>query len=133
MVKMNYWAVVVAAVVAFVASSIWYAVLGKVLAEVSPAFAELQAGKPAPWRILTVLAGSLVLSFVVAYVVGLRDSVTGLGAVGIGLLLWLGLSAMQWMSSMVWEKVPLKMAAIHAGDWLVKLIIISAIVGVWRK
>jgi hypothetical protein len=34
---------------------------------------------------------------------------------------------------MVWEKVPLTMAAIHAGDWLVKLVVISAIVGAWRK
>jgi len=25
------------------------------------------------------------------------------------------------------------MAAIHAGDWLVKLLIIAAIVGAWRK
>ncbi|HEU5384219.1 MAG TPA: DUF1761 domain-containing protein [Ktedonobacteraceae bacterium] len=55
-----------------------------------------------------------------------------LGAVLIGILLWVGLSAMQLISSMVWEKVPLKLAAIHAGDWLLKLIIISALVGVWR-
>jgi hypothetical protein len=26
----------------------------------------------------------------------------------------------------------LKMAAIHAGDWLVKLMLIAVIVGVWR-
>lgn len=48
-------------------------------------------------------------------------------------LLWLGLSAVQWVSSMVWEKVPLTMAAIHAGDWLMKLVVISAIVGAWRR
>jgi hypothetical protein len=39
---------------------------------------------------------------------------------------------MQWVGSMVWEKVPWKLAVIHAGDWLVKLIIISVLVGVWR-
>jgi len=33
----------------------------------------------------------------------------------------------------VWGKVPLTMAAIHAGDWLIKLVIISAIVGAWRR
>jgi hypothetical protein len=46
--------------------------------------------------------------------------------------LWVGLSAVQWVSSIVWENVPVQMAAIHAGDWLLKLIIIAAIIGVWR-
>src|SRR5216684_3444548 len=117
--RINYLAVVVAAAAAFVGSSVWYAMFGKELAKVSPVFAELQAAKPAAWRVL--------LSFVVAYVIGLKDDVTRMGAVGIGCLLWLGLSAAQWVSSIVWEKVPLTMAAIHAGDWLMKLLVISAI------
>jgi hypothetical protein len=131
--RMNYLAVVVAAVAAFVGSSVWYGVFGQQLAKVSPVFAELQAEKPAAWRILTVFAGSLLLSFVVAYVIGLKADATRMSAVGIGCLLWLGLSAVQWPSSMVWENVPLTMAAIHAGDWLMKLGVISAIVGAWRK
>ena len=133
MLKMNYLAVMAAAVAAFVGSSVWYAVFGQALAKVSPVFAELQAQKPAAWRLLAVFGGSLVLSFVVAYVVGLRENVTWVGAVGTGFLLWLGLSAVQWLSSMVWEKVPFTMAAIHAGDWLMKLVVISTIVGAWRR
>ena len=133
MLKMNYLAVIVAALAAFVGSSVWYAVFGKALAKVSPVFAELQAQKPAAWRLLAVFGGSVVLSFVVAYVVGLRENVTWVGAVGTGFLLWLGLSAVQWLSSIVWEKVPFTMAAIHAGDWLMKLVVISAIVGAWRR
>jgi Protein of unknown function (DUF1761) len=129
---MSYLAVVVAAVAAFVGSSLWYGVFGRALAKVSPAFAELQGQKPAAWRLLAVLGGSLVLSSVVAYVVGLMENPTWAGAVGIGFLLWLGLSAVQWLSSMVWEKVPFTVAAIHAGDWLIKLLVISAIVGAWR-
>jgi hypothetical protein len=39
---------------------------------------------------------------------------------------------MQWVGSILWEKVPFKMAAIHAGDWLVKLVLLAVIVGVWR-
>ena len=133
MPKLNYWAVIVAAAVAFVGSSVWYVVFGNELARVSPVFAELQAQKPAAGRMIAVFAGSLVLSFVVAYLIGLKEDVTWMGAVGIGCLLWLGLSAVQWMSSMVWEKVPLTMAAIHAGNWLMKLVVISAIVGAWRR
>lgn len=128
----NYLAVVVATLIAFVASALWYIVFGKELAKVSRAFAELQAEKRQSWKMLVVVVQSLVLAFVVAYIIGLRGDGSWIGAVGIGFLLWLGLSAMQWVGSMLWEKVPLKMAAIHAGDWFVKLVIISAIVGAWR-
>jgi len=40
---------------------------------------------------------------------------------------------MQWTSSIIWEKAPWNMAATHAGDWVMKLTLIAAIVGVWRK
>jgi hypothetical protein len=32
----------------------------------------------------------------------------------------------------VHENVPWKLAALHAGDWLAKLLIIAVIVSVWR-
>ena len=33
----------------------------------------------------------------------------------------------------VWDNVPWKLAAIHAGDWLVKLPLMAVILAVWRK
>ena len=131
MIGINFWAVAVAAVAAFVVSLLWYIVLGKELANVSAAFAEGMQ-KRQPWKMLVVIAQSLVIALVLAYILGLIGRVGLLGAVGIGALLWVGLSAVQWVGSIMWEKVPLKMAAIHAGDWLVKLVLIAAIVGVWR-
>lgn len=131
MLGINSVAIVVAAVAAFVASSVWYIILGKELATVSPAFAEgLQ--KRQPWKMLFVIAEHLLIALVLAYFIGRLGNVDWLGAALIGVLLWIGLSATQWMGSMVWEKAPWKMAAIHAGDWLVKLVIIAVLVGVWR-
>lgn len=131
MLGINFVAVLVAALAAFVVSAVWYIIFGKELAKVSAAFAEgLQ--KRQPWKMLVVVAQSFVIALVIAYFIGLIGNVDWLGAVGIGVLLWVGLSAMQWVGSILWEKVPLKMAAIHAGDWLVKLVVIALIVGVWR-
>ena len=111
--------------------TLWYIVFGKELAKASAAFAEgLQ--KRQPWKMLVVIVQSLVLALVLAYFIGLIGNVDWIGAVRVGVLLWIGLSAVQWVGSMLWEKVPLKMAAIHAGDWLVKLVLIAVIVGVWR-
>jgi hypothetical protein len=131
MLGIHYLAVVVAAVAAFVASSVWYIVFGKELAKVSSAFAEA-IQKPQPWKMLVVMVQSLVLALVLAYFLGRIGNVDWMGAVRVGVLLWIGLSAMQWVGSILWEKVPWKMAAIHAGDWLVKLVLIAVIVGVWR-
>jgi hypothetical protein len=131
MLGINFLAVVVAAVAAFVASLVWYFVFGKELAKVSAAFAEGMQ-KPQPWKMLVVIGQSLVVALVLAYFIGLIGNVGWLGALQVGILLWIGLSAVQWVGSIMWEKVPLKMAAIHAGDWLVKLVLIAVIVGVWR-
>ena len=131
MLGINFLAVVVAALAAFVASAAWYIVFGKELAKVSAAFAEGMQ-KRQPWKMLVVIVQSLILALVLAYFLGLIGNVGWLSALGVGILLWVGLAAMQWVGSILWEKVPLKMAAIHAGDWLVKLVLISVIVGVWR-
>ncbi len=55
MVEINYLAVIVAAVAVFVVSAIWYTVFGSELAKVSAAFA---GQKPAPWKMLVVVAQS---------------------------------------------------------------------------
>ncbi|MEO7022201.1 MAG: DUF1761 domain-containing protein [Ktedonobacteraceae bacterium] len=132
MFGINFLAVVVAAVAAFIISSVWYIMFGKELAKVSAAFAEALQKPPQAWKMLVVIAQSLVLALVLAYFIGLIGNVGWLGAVRVGVLLWIGLSAMQWVGSILWEKVPLKMAAIRAGDWLIKLVLIAVIVGVWR-
>ena len=54
------------------------------------------------------------------------------GAISLALLLWFGFSAMMWVGVILWEKAPWQIAAIHSGDWLLKTLLIAAIVGIWR-
>ena len=49
----------------------------------------------------------------------------------LGLVLWLGFPLVLLTGSMMWDKVPTVTAVLHAGDWLLKLLVISAIVGLW--
>jgi len=78
----------------------------------------------------------LVRSFVVAYVLAVLFGLVGvagfIGAVGLGLLMWVGFPVVLLVGSVIWDKVPLKLAAIHAGDWLVKILLVTMIVGLWR-
>jgi hypothetical protein len=131
MVGINFAAVIVAGFVAFIASAVWYVVFGKEMAKVSTAFAEQQQ-KREPWKMGVVILQSILIAAVLAYIIARSGVNNGLDAVWIGFVLWFGLSAMQWVGSMLWEKAPLKMALIHGGDWLMKIVLISLILGIWK-
>ena len=81
-------------------------------------------------KILSELVRGLVVAYVLAIV--LRGVVDWKGAVHLGVLVWIGFPAMILAGSVIWDKRPWKLAAIHAGDWLVKLLLMAVILGVWR-
>jgi Protein of unknown function (DUF1761) len=128
---MNYVAIVVAAVAAFVASVVWYALFGNAMTELREADPAAADSGTSVWTVLFVVAQSLVVAFMLAYFVSRLGIVDWQGAVGVGALVWVFPAAIL-LGSVVHEGVPLMLAAIHAGDWLVKLPLIAAIVGVWR-
>ena len=80
---------------------------------------------------LFVIAQSLIIAFMIAYFVSRVGITDYAGAAGLGALLWIFPAAIL-LGSVVHEGVPLALAAIHAGDWLVKLLLIGVVVGVWR-
>lgn len=46
--------------------------------------------------------------------------------------LWVAFPAILLVGSVIWDDVPPRLAAIHAGDWLMKLVLIAVIVGIWQ-
>jgi hypothetical protein len=133
MSDVNVWAVLVAGIASFVASGVWYAVFGGAMAAMQAQWrgATPQAG-PEPWTLLGFFGSGLVVALAVAIVVDLAEIDGWLDSLGLGLLLWVGFCATQWVGSVLGEQVPVRLAAIHAGDWLAHLLIIAVIVGVWR-
>ena len=133
MTRVNYLAVVPAAVAAFVVSSVWYTIFGNAWMELrgmDPATAA-ETATPA-WTMLFVVIQSLVVAFVLAYLIVRLGVVNWKGAMRLGALVWV-FPAMILLGSVVHEDVPLMLAAIHAGDWLVKLLLMAVVLGVWRN
>lgn len=130
---MNYLAIVVAAVAAFVMSSLYYSplVLGNVWRTVDPVAAT--GTTRSPGKILGELVRTLVITFVFAHLLALLGGRDWRSAVGLAIWLWFGFSAMMWIGAIMWEKTPWQIAAIHSGDWLVKTTLIAVVLRVWPR
>jgi hypothetical protein len=119
--------ILLAVVAAFVIGSVWYVAFSGLLARLSPAYAD--GAKTSPWVPIFEIVRSAVLAVVVAV------GVDQLGLAGAGplvlaaLIAWIGFPVVLLGGSVLHERVPWRLAAIHAGDWLLKLVAITLIVG----
>jgi hypothetical protein len=130
--RVNFWAIIVAAIAAFILSSIYYSpvLLGNVWRAVDPV--ATAGAKPSMAKAFIEIARTIVIAFVIARLVTLLGGSDLRSALQLALWLWFGFSAMMWVGAIMWEKTPWQVAAIHSGDWLVKTVLIAAIVACWR-
>lgn len=131
MSSIHYLAVMGSAIAALVASAVWYIVFAKARAALSPAAAQ-SASRPRPAQMLLELARNIVLALVLCYLVALLARTSWLSALGLALILWIGFPVLLLSGSVMYEKVPPKLALIHAGDWLIKLVLIILLLNLWR-
>jgi uncharacterized protein DUF1761 len=130
----HYLAVFVAAVAAFVASSVYYMVFGKALMALLPAESVAVDMRKVPaWKKAAEFVRGLVVAFVVAWFVAQLEVVDWKGALRFAAFVWLGFPFMILTGSVLWDNRPWKFAAIHSGDWLMKLVLMAVILGTWHK
>lgn len=130
MPELNWLAVVVAAVIIFFVSTAYYVVVAARIVDLTPP--DGQEGGLAPWKMGVELIRNLVLATVVAGLAALLDIADIAGALQLGLALWIGFPVILLLGSVIWESVEPMRAASHAGDWLLKLLVASTIVSLWR-
>lgn len=131
---MNYLALIAATVAAFVASSLWYVIFGKARVELlgKEPGATVDTRKPQPAKMAVEIFRTLIVTYVVARFVALLGIASWSGALQFAVWLWIGFPLMILSGSVLWDKRPWKLAAIHAGDWFVKLIVMAIILAAWR-
>ena len=126
--RAQFLALIAAVVAAFVASSLWYSplIFGKQLLELSGAGLN---SDPAGAKIAGEILRNIVLACVIARLIVLLKPSDWRHALGLGTLLWIGFPFLLLSGSVMWQNVPWMLAVIHAGDWLVKLVLMTAILG----
>jgi len=135
MAHVNYLPVLVAALVVFVLGWLWYSPLlfynpWMRLRGLDPVAAMAGAKMPAG-KLVVELLRCVLLAYFIARFVALLGIAGWMGAVHFGFMVWIAFPVILLTGSVLWENIPWKVAAIHAGDWLVKLLVISLIVSVW--
>lgn len=134
MSDINFLAVLVAAILYFVIGMIWYSpqLFGKTWMELS----RLNPDECKKNMCMTTLAGcfavGLVMSFVVAHFVHVSNAITAMDGAKVGFWAWLGFGATIPFSGVLWEKKPLHLYLINSGCYLVILLLIGALLAVWR-
>lgn len=136
MLGVNSVAVVVAAGAAFAVGAVWYSPL--LFGKAYMAARGLDSGamanmRPPVWELLGEFVKNLVVAFVLGHFVGRLGIGDWKGAVQLALWVWVGFQAMLLMGAVLHEKMPWKLYAIHAGDALVKTLLMTVILGVWRR
>jgi Protein of unknown function (DUF1761) len=126
----NAFAVLVAAIVVLLLGSAYYAVFAAAWAHLSGAGA--RESRPKPRKLGLELLRALILASVVAGLAShARISDAG-GGLLLGAALWIGFPFVLWTGAIMWENTPWRLAALHAADWLVKLLVVAVIVSVWQ-
>ena len=133
----NYVAVVVAAIAGYAVGALWYSpvLFGKVwmrLMEITPEKMEANKGKSMGKMYAIGFVGTLLMSYVLAHFVGMALVADISGALQLGFWLWLGFIATVLLGSVLYESRPWKLYFINAAHYLVALLVMAIILGLWK-
>jgi len=120
--------IAVAAIAAFICSSVYYAAATPIERRIVGA-AALDRGRPETWKVLLEVLRTAVLAAAFAWIADRGGVLDIAGSVVLALIMWVGFPLVLLTGSVLWERVHPVTAAMHAGDWLIKLLLIAVILG----
>ncbi|KXO97266.1 Uncharacterised protein (plasmid) [Tsukamurella tyrosinosolvens] len=120
--------IAVAALAAFVLSSVYYVLLSPV-EQRALGDRVLDRGKPGPAKVVAELVRTAVVAAGFAWIADRAELLALPASLTLALVLWLAFPVVLLTGSIIWERVPWQTAAIHAGDWLLKLVLVAVVLG----
>jgi hypothetical protein len=132
---LNYLAIVIAAIVAWVAGAVWYMSLGKIwTAAQGLTLEQMHANRNKPGAYLPfiyVLVAELVMAWVLAGLMGHLGAgqVTLVNGVISGAFCWLGFVITTLIPNVTFAMRDKRLIGIDGGHWLIVLVLMGAIIG----
>jgi hypothetical protein len=132
---LNYLAIVIAAVAAWLAGAAWYTSLGKLwTAAMGMTPEQMQQAKSRPGAHLPFLytfVAQLIMAWVLAGLLGHIGALTLRGGVISGAFCWLGFVITTLVVSYTFAMRDWRLLLIDGGYWLVALVLMGGIIGAW--
>jgi hypothetical protein len=134
--RVNWLAVVVAAVVYFVVGALWYSMLfgNAWMIGIGKTEAQIMAERPNPlMAYLITFICNLILSSVLAQVIVATGKATATHGMRVAFIAWAGFIATTLMMNYQFEVRTFTLWAINAGYCLLGMLIMGGILGSWTK
>jgi hypothetical protein len=131
-VEINFWAVLVAAIVNMAVGYVWYSrwLFAGAWAKATGKNMEDMSGGGTGY-VVTIIA-ALIQAYILAHFVQYTDAVTPGEGLATGFWLWLGFVATTHAVNYVFEGRPLKLFNLNQGYFLLTLLINGALLAVWQ-
>jgi hypothetical protein len=127
----NVAAILVAGAAAFIFSLVWYSplVFGSIWVEAKGAAATAMP----VWKFFVAPLRELITAGLLAWLIGRLGIDSWKGAAGLGLVLWLAFYVVQLAGAVIFDGMPPALGAVHAGDWLGKMLLMAVILSQWPQ
>ena len=134
-VRVNYWAILVAAIVNFLMQAAWYLTFMNVwLAGIGHTREWLMSSGMNEWvQHGTALVSAFLIAGSIDCLTQLTGKQTAMRGAMMGLSLWVGFVVTTMATDYIYELRPFSLFAINAGFWLIGMMVMGLIVGAWKK
>ncbi|GHB86431.1 DUF1761 domain-containing protein [Persicitalea jodogahamensis] len=123
----------IAVITAFLLSGLWYALLAQRLDQLHSATTITPPARSQLSTVFVELIRNAILCGSLLYLIRRVKLATWQQGIAFALLLWLGFPVILLTGSIFHEHVPVGVAAIHAGDWLIKLLALTLLLRVGNR
>ncbi len=134
-ITINFWAVLIAAIVNIVVGSLWYGPLFGKMWKGLMGFTD-ESMKSMKLSAAHAMVGGLITALVMAYVLNHFAVLTGVvgldGAWQLAFWIWLGFMMTVSAGSFLWEGKPLKLFLLNAGQQLVSIFLMAVVLVLWK-
>ena len=135
-VRLNYMAILVAAIACFLLEAAWYSYFMQTWLNGIGRTREWlmsSAGYNPALQYGTALVMAALMAAVISCITQLSGPQTAMRGIKVAVLLWTGCELTVYSTEYVFEVRPWSLLLVNAGYWLVGMILMGAIVGLWKK
>ena len=123
--------VAVTGLAAFALSLLWYSPL--LFGNIWIALSHADPGAMPLWKMLIAPVRELLVAYVLAYLIVRLGIINLKPAANLGFGLWLAFHAVQMAGAVIWDNMPWMLGAIHAADWLMKMLFMAIVMTLWLR